>query len=66
MIKMTAKDFYGMTLKQKNMIQILFFEREKTYHKLADEAGVGPHPDKFDDLSYFDAQKIIDFHLGTE
>jgi hypothetical protein len=63
---MTPQDFYGMTPKQKKAIQVLFFEREKTYHKLADEAGIDPRPDKFEDLSYFDAQKIIDFHLGTE
>jgi len=63
---MTAKDFYGMTPKQKKTIQTLFFEREKTYHKLADEAGIEVRPDKFEDLDYFNAQKIIDFHLGTE
>ncbi len=63
---MTPQDFYGMTPKQKKAIQTLFFEREKTYHKLADEAGLKTRPDKFDDLSYFDAQKIIDHHLGSE
>lgn len=63
---MTARDFYGMTDKQRKLIRGLFFEREKTYHELADEAGVGFRPDKFDDLDYFNAQKIIDFHLGTE
>ena len=66
MIKMTAQDFYGMTDKQRKLIKVLFFEREKTYHQLANEAGIKARPDKFDDLSYFDAQKIIDFHLGTE
>jgi hypothetical protein len=64
MIKMTANDFYGMTDKQKKAIQTLFFEREKTYHELAKQAKVMFAPDKFEDLSYFDAQKIIDFHLG--
>jgi hypothetical protein len=63
---MTAKDFYGMTDKQKKLIQSLFFERERTYHKLADEAGIKVRPDKFEDLDYFNAQKIIDHHLGTE
>jgi len=63
---MTAKDFYGMTAKQRNLIRSLFFEREKTYHQLADEADVKVRPDKFEDLDYFNAQKIIDYHLGSE
>lgn len=49
-----------MTEKQKETIQYLFRVTKKTYHRLADEAGIGDRPDKFEDLSFLMAQKIID------
>ena len=61
---MERNKFFAMTEKQKKLIQSLFFEREKTYHKLAEEAGIENARDKFEDLTYFEAQKIINFHLG--
>jgi hypothetical protein len=56
------KELY-MTDKQKKTIQRLF-RMNKTYHALADEAGIGPRPDKFEDLSYNMAQQIIRAHSG--
>jgi len=50
----------NMTTKQKETIQYLFRVTKKTYHRLADEAGIGERPDKFEDISFTMAQKIID------
>jgi len=52
-----------MTEKQKKVIQRLF-KMGRTYHGVADEAGIGPRPDKFEDLSYDMAQQIIRAHNG--
>ncbi len=52
-----------MTKKQKKVIQRLF-KMGKMYHALAAEAGIGPHPDKFEDLSYDMAKQIIRVHNG--
>lgn len=48
-----------MTEEQKAKIQYIFRVTRKTYHRLADEAGIGQRPDKFEDLSYDMAHKII-------
>ncbi len=53
----------SMTKKQKKVIQRLF-KMGKTYHRVADEAGLAAHPDKFEDLSYDMAQQIIRAHNG--
>ena len=47
-----------MTEKQKRVIQRLF-KMGKTYHSLATEAGIDERPDKFEDLSYDMAERII-------
>ena len=52
-----------MTKKQKKVIQRLF-KMGKTYHRVADEAGLIDQPDKFEDLSYDMAQQIIRVHSG--
>lgn len=52
-----------MTEKQKKVIQRLF-RMGKTYHALADDAGVEQRPDKFEDLSYDTAAQIIKVHSG--
>jgi len=39
-----------MVQRQKAIIQGLFLATKKTYHRLADEAGIGDRPDKFEDL----------------
>ena len=52
-----------MVQRQKAIIQGLFLATKKTYHRLADEAGIGDRPDKFEDLSYAMAQQIIKAHV---
>ena len=56
------KELY-MTEKQKKAIQRLF-KMGKTYHALADDAGIKERPDKFEDLSYDMAKQIIKTHNG--
>jgi hypothetical protein len=52
-----------MVQRQKAIIQGLFLATKKTYHRLADKAGISDRPDKFEDLSYRMAQKIIEAHV---
>jgi len=52
-----------MTEKQKSVIQRLF-KMGRTYHGLADDAGLAERPDKFEDLSYDAAKEIIKAHNG--
>jgi hypothetical protein len=56
------KELY-MTAKQRKVIQRLF-AMGRTYHQLANEAGINERPDKFEDLSYDMAQDIISTHRG--
>jgi len=56
------KELY-MTEKQKKVIQRLF-KMGRTYHALANEAGIEERPDKFEDLSYDMAKQIIRVHNG--
>jgi hypothetical protein len=58
-----CNDLYNMTDGQKLAFRALF-NRGKTYHMLAEEAGLDKCPDKLEDVDCFIAQKIIDFHLG--
>jgi hypothetical protein len=51
-----------MDYRQKKLIQDLFLKKRKTYHQIALEAGVRQAPDKFEDLDYETAKKIIRFH----
>jgi len=56
------KELY-MTEKQKKAIQRLF-KMGKTYRAVIYEAGIGDHPDKFEDLSYETAKQIIKAYNG--
>lgn len=55
-----------MTQEQEKTIQKLFFNEHKTYHALANEAGIGDRPDKFEDLDYAMADQIIRAHRSLE
>ena len=37
---------------------------DRTYHSIADDAGIEERPDKFEDLSYDMAKQIIKAHGG--